>query len=105
MTTSGGRAVEAKSPQWRRAILWAALWGGGVFAFCFGLGMTVVGSEARAIGVGGSWGAIVFSVVLWKRLKRIGAPMTRQGRLGLLGYVTSVGFFLYLWVLLWTSLE
>ncbi len=66
--------MEAKSHEGRRAFLWAALWGGGVFAFVFGLGMMVVGSEARVVGLGGFWGAIVFLVVLYRRLERKGAP-------------------------------
>ena len=90
--------------EWRRTILWAALCGGGVFAFCFGLGMTVVGDEARAAWVGGWWGAIVFFLVLSRRLKRKGAPRTTRGRPGVLGYVIAVGLFLLLWFVFLASL-
>lgn len=100
----GGGSPEGRRPV-LRAALWAALWGGGVFTLVFALGMMVVGSEARAVGVGGIWGGVVFSVVLWRRLKRKGTPMTTRGCLGLLAYVTAVALFLLLWVRFWASRE
>ncbi len=96
--------MEAKGHEGRRPILWATLCGGGVFAFCFGLGMMVVGDEARAGWVGGCWGAIVFFLVLSRRLERKRAPIIERGRPGVLGYVIAVGLFLLLWFAFLASL-